>query len=137
MPHVPLGVGPEFRQSTMYGPYADVIREIDWSVGEIRAALERHGVLEDTVFVFTSDNGPWINYGDHAGTTGGLREAKGTTFEGGVRVPMVVRYPPVVPAGAICDTPAMTIDILPTLVELTGSESPERIIDGRSMLPQW
>lgn len=137
MPHVPLGVGPEFRQSTMYGPYADVIREIDWSVGEIRAALERHGVLEGTVFVFTSDNGPWINYGDHAGTTGGLREAKGTTFEGGVRVPMVVRYPPVVPAGAICDTPAMTIDILPTLVELTGSESPERIIDGRSMLPQW
>lgn len=137
MPHVPLGVGPEFRQSTMYGPYADVIREIDWSVGEIYEALERHGILDETIVLFTSDNGPWINYGDHAGTTGGLREAKGTTFEGGVRVPMVVRYPEVIPAGTVCGTPAMTIDILPTLVELTGASLPDRIIDGRSMLAQW
>ena len=69
----------------MYGPYGDVIKEIDWSVGRIREALERHGILDDTMFIFTSDNGPWLSYGDHAGTTGGLREGKGTTFEGGVR----------------------------------------------------
>ncbi|MCH2162197.1 MAG: sulfatase [Phycisphaerales bacterium] len=136
MPHVPLGAGPKFRQSSNYGPYADVIKEIDWSVGEIRAALEEEGVLDDTIFIFTSDNGPWLNYGDHAGTTGGLREGKGTTFEGGVRVPMVVRYPGVVPAGSTCSTPCMTIDVLPTLVELTGGEPPTREIDGVSIMPQ-
>ena len=136
MPHVPLGVGPKFRQSTMYGPYGDVIREIDWSVGEIRAALERHGILDDTIILFTSDNGPWINYGDHAGTTGGLREGKGTTFEGGVRVPMVVRYPAIVPAGTTCETPAMTIDVLPTIAEIVGGDLPDREIDGVSIVPQ-
>jgi arylsulfatase len=136
MPHVPLGVGPKFRQSTMYGPYGDVIREIDWSVGEIRAALERHGILDDTIILFTSDNGPWINYGDHAGTTGGLREGKGTTFEGGVRVPMVIRYPAIVPAGVTCATPAMTIDVLPTIAEIVGGDLPDREIDGVSIVPQ-
>ena len=137
MPHVPLAVGPEFRQSSMYGPYADVIKEIDWSVGAIVEALEEQGVLDRTIFIFASDNGPWINYGDHAGTTGGLREGKGTTFEGGVRVPFVVRYPPVVPAGTTCETPCMTIDVLPTIVELTGAAPPARKIDGRSILAQF
>jgi arylsulfatase A len=137
MPHVPLGVGPRFRQSSEYGPYADVIKEIDWSVGEIVAALTEEGILDETIFIFASDNGPWVNYGDHAGTTGGLREGKGTTFEGGVRVPFIVRYPPVVPAGSTCSTPCMTIDVLPTIVELTGGEAPTRKIDGRSILPQF
>lgn len=135
MPHVPLGAGPAFRQSTMYGPYGDVIKEIDWSVGRIREALERQGVLDRTIFIFASDNGPWLSYGDHAGTTGGLREGKGTTFEGGVRVPMIVRYPALVPEGSVCERPAMTIDVLPTIVELTGGEMPERVIDGRSLVP--
>jgi arylsulfatase A len=135
MPHVPLGAGPRFRQSSMAGPYADVIKEIDWSVGEIRKALEHEGVLDDTLFLFASDNGPWLNYGDHAGTTGGLREGKGTTFEGGVRVPLVARFPRVIPAGTVCHEPAMTIDILPTLVELTGGMAAERKIDGKSILP--
>lgn len=133
MPHVPLGVGPKFRQTTSFGMYGDVIREIDASVGEIRAALEEEGVLDRTIFIFASDNGPWLSYGDHAGTTGGLREGKGTTFEGGVRVPLVVRYPEIVPAGSICAEPCMTIDILPTLVELTGGEAPKNMIDGRSI----
>ena len=133
MPHVPLGVGPQFRQSTMYGPYGDVIREIDWSVGELRKALEQEGVLNDTIVIYSSDNGPWLNYGDHAGTTGGLREGKGTTFEGGVRVPFIIRYPHLVPAGTVCAEPAMTIDVLPTLVELTGGQAPARKIDGRSI----
>lgn len=135
MPHVPLGAGPAFRQSSMYGPYGDVIKEIDWSVGLIREALERQGVLDRTIFIFASDNGPWLSYGDHAGTTGGLREGKGTTFEGGIRVPMIVRYPALVPAGSVCERPAMTIDVLPTLVELTGGEMADRTIDGRSLVP--
>ena len=136
MPHVPLGVGPAFRQSTLYGPYGDVIKEIDWSVGELRAALEKAGVLDETIFIFASDNGPWLNYGDHAGTTGGLREGKGTTFEGGVRVPLVVRFPPVVPPASVCDVPCMTIDILPTLVELTNGVPPSLDIDGVSIAGQ-
>ncbi len=136
MPHVPLGAAARFRQSSLYGPYADVIKEIDWSVGEIRKALEQEHVLDNTMFVFSSDNGPWLSYGDHAGTTGGLREGKGTTFEGGVRVPFIVRYPPLVPAGSVCDIPAMTIDVLPTIVELTGGAAPERPIDGVSLLRQ-
>jgi arylsulfatase len=136
MPHVPLGAGPNFRQSSMYGPYGDVIKEIDWSVGQILEALEEEGVLDNTIFIFASDNGPWLNYGDHAGTTGGLREGKGTTFEGGVRVPFIVRYPGVVPAGSTCSDPCMTIDVLPTIVELTGGVPPTRKIDGRSIVPQ-
>lgn len=135
MPHVPLGVGPRFRQSTRYGTYGDVIREIDWSVGKIRAALEEEGILDDTIFIFTSDNGPWLSYGDHGGTTGGLREGKGTTFEGGVRVPFVVRYPGTIPAGTICSEPCMTIDLLPTIAEFTRSTNSmgDLEIDGLSI----
>ena len=135
MPHVPLGVGPRFRQSTRYGPYGDVIREIDWSVGEVVAALKRTGVLQNTLVIFTSDNGPWLSYGDHAGTTGGLREGKGTTFEGGIRVPMVARLPGLIPAGSQCDEPCMTIDLLPTIAGLTGTTRHlgDLQIDGRDI----
>ena len=105
-------------------------------MGQIIEALEEEGILDETIIMFASDNGPWLNYGDHAGTTGGLREGKGTTFEGGVRVPFVARYPSVIPAGTTCSTPCMTIDILPTIVELTGGEAPSRKIDGRSIVPQ-
>ena len=137
MPHVPLGVGPRFRQSTRFGMYGDVIREIDWSVGEIRAALEEEGILDETLFIFTSDNGPWLSYGDHAGTTGGLREGKGTTFEGGVRVPFVARMPGTIPAGTTSNEPCMTIDLLPTIGELTGTSRHMGglEIDGRSIAP--
>jgi arylsulfatase A len=137
MPHVPLGVGPRFRQSTKFGAYGDVIREIDWSVGEIRAALEEEGILDETIFIFASDNGPWLSYGDHAGTTGGLREGKGTTFEGGVRVPFIARYPSMIPAGLTSDEPCMTIDVLPTIATMTGStESLGTLeIDGRDIAP--
>lgn len=137
MPHVPLGVGPRFRQSNEYGTYGDVIREIDWSVGQLRNALEEEGVLDDTIFIYASDNGPWLSYGDHAGTTGGLREGKGTTFEGGVRVPFIVRYPDVVPAGTTSSEPCMTIDVLPTLATLTGSRDSmgSLEIDGKDISP--
>jgi arylsulfatase A-like enzyme len=99
MPHVPLGVSDKFRGKSEQGLYGDVMMEIDWSVGEIMKALEENGLTENTLVIFTSDNGPWLNFGDHAGSTGGLREGKGTSFEGGQRVPCVMKWPAQIPAG--------------------------------------
>jgi arylsulfatase A-like enzyme len=133
LPHVPLGAGPDFAGSTGAGLYADTLAEIDDGIGRLLNALEETGLDDDTLLVFTSDNGPWLSYGDHAGTTGGLREGKGTTFEGGVRVPFLARWPGVIPAGRVVDTPAMSIDVLPTIAELCGTRLPERPIDGASI----
>jgi arylsulfatase A-like enzyme len=130
MPHVPLYTAPEFEGRSV-NPYGDVIEEIDWSVGRVLAALRRHGLDERTLVIFTSDNGPWLNYGDHAGTTGPLREGKGTTFEGGVRVPCIMRWPGTIPAGRVCDEPMMTIDVLPTVAGMIGADLPAHRIDGR------
>ena len=91
--------------------------EIDWSVGQILDTLKRHSLDENTLVIFTSDNGPWLSYGDHAGRTGGLREGKGTTFEGGQREPTIMRWPGHIPAGTVCHEPAMTIDLLPTIAQ--------------------
>ena len=136
MPHVPIFASLGFAGE---GPtaYADTVRELDWSVGEVLAALDRIGVADDTLVLFTSDNGPWLSYGDHAGGTGGLREGKGTTFEGGVRVPALLRYPRAVPAGRVVDEPLMTIDVLPTLAELVEAPLPRLPIDGASALDLW
>jgi len=135
MPHVPLHVSPEGDGRTGMGLYADVIAAIDVSVGRILDALAEHRIADDTLVIFTSDNGPWLSYGDHAGTTGGLREGKGTTFEGGVRVPFIARFPGRIPAGTVCREPVMTIDILPTVARLIGAELPERRIDGLDVWP--
>jgi choline-sulfatase len=124
MPHVPLFAGPEFIGRAPGGLYGDVVAEIDASVGAVLAALDRTGHRDDTLVIFTSDNGPWLSYGNHAGSTGGLREGKGTVFEGGVRVPCVARLPGVIPAGRVCDRPLMTIDMLPTIAALTGRPLP-------------
>lgn len=97
-PHVPLGVSDKFKGKSGEGLYADVIMEIDWSVGEIMKTLKANGLDENTIVMFTSDNGPWLSYGNHGGSNGGLREGKGTTFDGGQRVPFVVRMPGVIPA---------------------------------------
>jgi arylsulfatase A-like enzyme len=116
--------------------YGDVIEEIDWSVGQVLDALKRSGLDKDTLVIFTSDNGPWLSYGNHAGSAGPLREGKGTTFEGGVRVPFVARWPGRIPAGAVIRQPAMTIDLLPTIAGLAGVETPkDRIIDGLDIWP--
>ena len=135
MPHVPLHVSERFKDHSEQGMYGDVIEEIDWSVGEVLKALERTGVAEDTLVIYCSDNGPWLSYGDHAGTTGPLREGKGTTWEGGVRVPFLARWPGRIPAGSVCAEPAMTIDVLPTVAGLIGAEPPERKIDGLDIWP--
>src|SRR5205807_2089366 len=121
MPHVPLHVSDKFKGKSQQGLYGDVIMEIDWSVGQILAALKKHGLDEQTLVIFTSDNGPWLSYGDHAGSAGPLREGKGTTWDGGQREPCLMRWPGKIPAGAVCREPAMTIDLLPTLAKLAGA----------------
>lgn len=135
MPHVPLAVSAKFRGKSEQGLYGDVIMEIDWSVGEVLRALARHGLERDTLVIFTSDNGPWSSYGNHAGSAGPLREGKGTAWEGGTRVPCLMRWPGRVPAGAVNNSFAMTIDLLPTVAGLVGAALPERPIDGRDVWP--
>ena len=135
MPHVPLGVSDKFAGKSEQGMYGDVMMEIDWSVGEILKALKTHGLEENTLVVFTTDNGPWLNFGNHAGSTGGLREGKGTSFEGGQKVPCIIKWPGVVPEGVICNNMASTIDLLPTLAEITSTKLPDHKIDGVSILP--
>ena len=133
MPHVPLAVSDKFKGKSEQGLYGDVMMEIDWSVGQVLKALEKSGAASNTIVVLTSDNGPWINYGDHAGSTGGLREGKGTTFEGGQRVPCIVWWPGTTPAGTICNQLASSIDLLPTFAEIAGTPLPAKQIDGVSI----
>jgi arylsulfatase A-like enzyme len=136
MPHVPLYVSSKFNGASGRGLYADVIQEIDWSVGEILAALKRNGLDENTLVIFTSDNGPWLLYGSHAGNALPLREGKATTFDGGVRVPCLMRWPGKIPAGSTCHEMAWTMDVLPTVAKLAGTNAPtNRIIDGRDIWP--
>jgi arylsulfatase A-like enzyme len=133
MPHVPLHVSEKHRGKSKAGFYGDVIEEIDWSVGDIVAAVKKHGLEQDTLVMFASDNGPWLSYGNHGGTAGSLREGKGTSFEGGVRVPLIARWPAQIKPGTVCRVPAMTIDILPTLAKFSGAELPKLPIDGKEM----
>jgi arylsulfatase len=135
MPHIPLAVSGKFKGKSEQGMYGDVIMEIDWSVGEIMKALEKNGLDKNTLVIFTSDNGPWLNFGNHAGSNGGLREGKGASFEGGQRVPCLMKWPGKIQEGTICNKLASTIDILPTLAAITNSPLPEKKIDGVNILP--
>ena len=135
MPHVPLGVSDKFKGKSEQGLYGDVIMEIDWSVGEILKALKDNNLDENTLVIFTSDNGPWLNYGNHAGSAYPLREGKGTMWEGGDRVPCVMRWPGKIKPNTDCDKIASTIDFLPTIAAITGSEIPKNKIDGVNILP--
>ncbi len=134
-PHVPLFAGKEYIGTTERGLYGDVISEIDWSVGEIMKKLESLDLRKNTLVIFTSDNGPWLAYGDHAGSADPLREGKQTTWEGGVRVPGILSYPEQIPAGMVSDVPIMTIDLLPTIAGLIGLDLPENTIDGKDVWP--
>ena len=136
MPHVPLHVSDKFKGRSPRGLYGDVIMEIDWSVGQILATLQRLKIDQQTLVIFTSDNGPWLSYGDHAGCALPLREGKGTMFDGGCREPCIMRWPGKIPAGRTCRELASTIDILPTIARLIDVELPkDRIIDGRDIWP--
>ena len=136
MPHVPLFVSEKYAGKTERGLYGDVISEIDWSVGQILAEVKKHGLDENTLVIYTSDNGPWMSYGDHGGSAKPLREGKGTTWEGGVRVPGLMRWPGKIPAGKVCREPCATIDILPTMAHLLNVPlSSDRKIDGLNIWP--
>ena len=133
MPHVPLAVSEERFGKSGAGLFGDVVAEIDWSVGEVLKTLKTTGVDENTLVMFISDNGPWMSYGNHAGSALPLREGKGTTWDGGVRVPFLVRWPGVIPEGLRVSAPAMTIDVFPTMVDLLAAPPPKLPIDGSSI----
>jgi len=135
MPHVPIAASEQFSGKSRRGLYGDVIAELDWSMGEILAALEKHGLTGKTLVIFTSDNGPFLSYGDHAGSAGPLRGGKLTCFEGGVRVPCIMRWPGQIPAGRVCDELLSSLDLLPTIATLAGVPLPERKIDGLDAWP--
>ena len=135
MPHVPLGVSGKFRGHSARGLYGDVIEEIDWSVGQILAALKRTGLDEKTLVIFTSDNGPCLSYGNHGGSAKPLREGKGTNWEGGTREPCIMRWPGKIPAGTDTGDMLMTIDLLPTIAKLAGADLPAQKIDGLDVWP--
>jgi arylsulfatase len=135
MPHVPLHVSKKFEGKSEQGLYGDVMMEIDWSVGQVIQTLKETGLEENTLVIFTSDNGPWLNYGNHAGSTGGLREGKGTSFEGGQRVPCLMYWKGTISPGTVNNNLISGIDILPTLAEIANAPLPEKKIDGVSFLP--
>ncbi len=136
MPHVPLFRSRKFRDTSMRGLYGDVIEEIDHNVGRILETLKSTGLDEKTLVIFTSDNGPWVGYGIDAGSAGQLRGSKGTLFDGGIRVPSIMRWPGQIPEGLVTSEIASNMDIFPTLAKLAGgAPPPDRTIDGRDLWP--
>jgi arylsulfatase A-like enzyme len=133
MVHVPLYVSDKFKGKSGAGLFGDVMMEVDWSAGEIMKVLRKHDLQENTLFLFTSDNGPWLNYGNHAGSAAPLREGKGTMFDGGCREPTLAWWPGTIPAGSECNEPAMTIDLLPTIAKLIDADLPKHRIDGKDI----
>lgn len=135
MVHVPIAASEKFKGKSGQGLFGDVMMEIDWSVGEIMKSLKNNGLEKNTLVIFTSDNGPWLTYGNHAGSAGGLREGKATTWDGGQKVPSIFWWPGHIPAGTLCNKLAANIDILPTLSAITNTSLPKNKIDGVNILP--
>lgn len=130
-PHPPLHASEEFRGSSPRGLYGDVVEEIDWSTGQIMETLRALGVEDNTLVIFTSDNGPWLKKGEAGGSPGPFREGKGSTYEGGVRVPLLASWPGKIPAGVTTDAFATLMDIFPTVGSLVGAELPQDLaLDG-------
>jgi arylsulfatase A-like enzyme len=132
MPHVPLFVSEKFKGKSGAGMYGDVMMEIDWSVSEITKALHTSGLDDNTLVIFTSDNGPWISYGNWAGKTP-FREAKATSFDGGTRSACIMRYPGKIKAGTVSHKMFSTVDLLPTIAHITGAKLPSNPIDGKNV----
>ena len=135
MVHVPLFVSDKFKGKSGKGLFTDVMMEVDWSVGQVLDTLDKNGLTENTWVIFSSDNGPWLSYGDHAGSAGPLREGKGTSWEGGTRVCGLMRWPGKIPAGTTSDAMMMTIDMLPTIAATVGADLPKHDIDGKNVWP--
>ena len=135
MPHQPIAASKKFRGKSELGLYGDVIMEIDWSVGEIMKALKDNDIDDNTLVIFTSDNGPWLNYGEWGGSAGPLREGKGTMWEGGARVPCIMRWPGKIEPGQVISKIASTMDIFPTIADIVGDEKIGYANDGFSLMP--
>jgi arylsulfatase A-like enzyme len=136
MPHVPIYASEDFLGTSGRGLYGDVVQEIDWSVGKVLEKLDEKGVLENTLVIFSSDNGPWLVMRDHGGSSGGLREGKQYTFEGGQRVPTLAMWPEGIPAGSVYDDMGLMMDWVPTICEIAGVNLPaDREYDGESLVP--
>ncbi|PSL27872.1 sulfatase family protein [Dyadobacter jiangsuensis] len=137
MPHVPIYASPKFEGKSKRGLYGDVIEELDWSVGEVVKALKKNGLEENTLVVFTSDNGPWLIFDVEGGSAGPLRQGKGTTFEGGQRVPAVAYWPGKIKPGTVYDDLASQLDLYPTIISLTGSQKTQtkKPLDGEDISP--
>ena len=136
MPHTPLAASDKFLGKSDRGLYGDALMEIDWSCGEIFKKLKELGIDENTLVIFTSDNGPTPHYGTDGGSAGLLRGAKGSMYEGGLRVPAIFRWPKRIPAGRRSNVITSTIDLLPTFANLAGATIPDdRIIDGKNIYP--
>jgi arylsulfatase A len=133
MPHVPLFVSDKFKGKSKQGMYGDVIMEIDWSVGQILKTVKELGLDNDTFVMFTSDNGPWLCYGNHSGAAKPLREGKRTSFDGGQRVPCIMRWPGTIPAAVDCNEMVTSMDLLPTVAAFSGAALPENKIDGKEI----
>ena len=134
MPHIPLYVSEKFAGRSEKGIYGDVIEEIDWSVGQINKILKELELEENTLVIFSCDNGPWLIFGDHGGSADPLREGKFTTFEGGQRVPCLMKWPELIPEGKECNEIASTLDFLPTIADITGAKLPDKKIDGHNII---
>ena len=131
MPHTPLFASEDFKDKTERGLFGDVIEELDWSVGEILETLRDNGLEKNTLVIFTSDNGPWLQKKKMAGSAGPLKDGKFSSYEGGCRVPCIAWQPGTVPAGQICESQISTLDFLPTFAALAGAEVPtDRVLDG-------
>ena len=128
LPHVPLFRHESFAGHSRAGLYGDVIEEIDWSVGQVLDTLRELKLDKQTMVVFTSDNGPWLVFGDQGGSAGPLRNGKGTTFEGGMRVPGMFWMPGTIPAGRTSAELASTLDLLPTIAAMAGAKLPKSLV---------
>ncbi len=135
-PHIPLYASEDFLNTSKRGLYGDVVQEIDWSVGQIMETLRQHGLEDNTFVFFTSDNGPWLVMDERGGSSGLLREGKGSTWEGGMREPAIAKYPAGIEPGWVCTSVATTLDLFPTFVGLADGNIPQdRILDGVDIMP--
>jgi arylsulfatase A-like enzyme len=133
-PHVPLFASPKFKGTSARGLYGDVVEELDWSVGQILELLKREKLSENTFVFFTSDNGPWLTQDQHGGSAGLLRDGKGSTWDGGMRVPGIAWWPGKIRAGSVTGEMAANLDLLPTCAALAGAVLPrELVLDGVDM----
>ena len=133
MPHVPLSVSDKFRGKSQQGMYGDVIMEIDWSIGEVYKALEEAGIADNTLVIYTSDNGPWLQMGNHGGCADPLRLGKGNVFDGGHKVFCLMTWPKRIAPGSVCTEPISSTDLFPTFAHISGGVLPDGAVDGEDI----